>query len=260
MNADLSDVGYANFTLENLMTETDQDVGMFLAGHLGMRWHLRYGLDMPRGVRTLPADSTAEMNLIAAPESLFSRPTWGGTVIFISNWGGIEVVPIIFQSTEPKMESPDTPDRGLILPENPRIRILNPDSQYRVNERRQILVQVRDEETGQWISELNGVRAFIFPEGASQGNVPYQLRHKPWMDGVYQVPFVFDRPGAWHIQIYLFDYPPDPDGGGWPHESFTVRVEYEGDSAPLMPLSAALMTVGLVVAAVWGRERLVKAR
>lgn len=260
LHANLDDVGFANFTVENLMTETDQQVGMFLVGHIGMRWHLRYGLDMPDGVRTLPADSTATMSLIAAPESLFSRPQWGATAIFISDWGGIEVLPLIFQSTEPRMELPTTPERGLILPNEPRIRVLNPESEYRVNERRQILVQVRDDETGQWIAEMNGVRAFIYPEGESPGNLPYQLRHKPWMDGVYQVPFVFDRPGAWHIQVFLFDYPPDPDGGGWPHETFTVRVEYPGDSTPLMPLSAALLTVGLVVAAVWGRERLVKTR
>ncbi len=261
IHAGINEVGFGNFTIDNLMTETEQTVGLFWSGPPNMGWLMRYGLDMPTGIKTLPADGSVEMSLIVAPESLFARPTWAGAAVFISDWGGIEVVPVLLESTTQGMKDPRRhADQGLILPENPEITILNADSTFQVNQRRNLIIQVRDKDTGQYVSGLSGVRAFIYPEGAVPNNLPYQLREKPWMDGVYEVAFVFDRPGAWHVQVYLFDYPPDADGEGWPHDTFTVRVDYASQTPPLMPLSLALLSVGLIVTAVWARERIGKSR
>jgi hypothetical protein len=259
--ASIQEVGFGNFTIDNLMSETEQIVGLFWSGPPDMGWLMRYGLDMPNGVKHLSADGTVEMSLIAAPMSLFARPSFIGAAVFISNWGGIEIVPVVLQSTTERMQDPRAmPGRTVILPDNPKIEVLNLESSYRVNERRNMLIQIRDEETGQFISQLSGVRAYIYPEGAAPNQLPYQLREKPWMDGVYEVPFVFDRPGAWHIRVFLFDYPPDADGGGWPNEAFIARVDYRDDTTPLMPFSLALMSVGLIVTAVWARERIGKSR
>lgn len=255
--AGFNHVAWANFTLESRFKETDQQVLMLGAGLDGHRWLFRYGLDMPLGVKTLPADGKVDMSIIGAPNSLFASAQVPATAIFISDWGGIDLVPVTFLNTnfpDPRGTDIGTPT----LPTRLRVDIVNEDDPFRVNEPRKIMVRVRDGDFN-YESRFTAVRAFIYPAGTPQPAQPYELKQKFFTPGIYEIDMVFDRPGAWIIDVYFFDYQPNTRGT-YPHIDFQVRVEYEGKTQPIIPVPAALGSLGLLMLALVARERMAKSR
>lgn len=256
VGADHSQLAYANVTIENLFEETDQRVVMLVVAPERTRWLMRYALDMPDGIKELPAGGTVEMGMIAVPENLFATPRWTAQIMFLSDWGGLDIVQVQFVSllTDPRDQQPPG---GNGLPSTLLVDLVNQEDPFRVNEPRNVMVQVRDQ-YGRYVSGMDAVRAYVYPAGG-RPHAPYQLHEKPFMDGVYQIPFTFNRPGAWQVDVYFFDYDANSEGA-FPNIDFRVRVDYPADTSPIVPVPAALGGVALVFAAISVRERLAKAR
>lgn len=258
VGADFSTIGFANFSVESLFEDIDQTVAMLVNMPSNHRWAGRYGLDMPQGTKVLPGGDRVNMSFLAAPTSIFSRSPAEVVLMFLSDWGGLEVVRVLLVSTVEGAQGEGALPPGDGLPTTLLVDFVNENDPWRVNDVRNVMVQVRDGR-GFYASGFTGVRAYIYPAGAPVPPQPYQLREKAWMDGIYEIPFVFDRAGAWVVDVHFFDYKAD-DNGLFPSMRYVVRVDYPGESSPIIPVPAALGSVLLIFAAVSVRERLAKAR
>lgn len=259
VEADFSRVGQVNFTVENLFDETPQTVVMLASYDRATRWLMAYAPGT-EPVQVVQPGETARFSVIAAPFDFAATPFVDVTFIFLSDWGGYEIRLVRFVNTaEIDLSGPDRDPRGRIgyLPPSIGVDILNKDDHFRVNEPRLVMIRVSDE-TGRPYSGFKEVRAFIHPIDERPPEQPYQLNLKYFTEGVYEVPFTFDKPGAWVVDVYFYDYQPGQDG--YPHIDFFLRVDYPGESRPVVPTPLAIGGLGLGLTALAVNERLTKKR
>ncbi|MBW3583513.1 MAG: hypothetical protein KY455_10490 [Euryarchaeota archaeon] len=258
VNAGTNRVGFVNFTVENTMRETNQLVFMGMVRPRGTGWAFNYGPGTTAIVQELLPEDRAEYQFVAYPTTRQALPYVLTHLIVLSNGGGFEVflVPWIFEDKY-DLRRP-LPDLGPSEPTRLVATLLNPDDPFRINEPREVLIQVRDT-SGAYVTGMEEMRVFVHPFGEPRPDKPHAAPAKPFMPGVYKVPYVFDKTGAWVIDVHFFDLGANADGVV-PSIDFKVRVHYGRESPEIVPLPLALGGVGLGLVGLVVKDRLSKIR